>query len=225
MKLTHEVLSEAPSFISPIGTRTLSLRSLNLTSLDAIHVLETSDIHSTIDLSSNNISLLTPFPKLWRLTILLLANNHIQTIFGLKGLNNLEVLSLSFNEILYLSDLEELKDLPNLRSLYINGNPIVKNKNYRLWCIWRFPHLQTLDFQRVKDSERILAEETFKDKNLVKSILSIGTRKVLGSETELVKKKHGLGDADRHKLEEELVNAESLEEIQRLEEILNKGHF
>lgn len=223
MKLTNLVLEEAASFISPTGARTLSLRELNLTSLDTISTLQASDIHSIIDLSNNKISFIETFPRLLHLNVLLLANNHIKRISGLKNLINLEVLSISFNEILYLSDLEELTHLPNLRGLYLNGNPIIKNKNYRLWCIWRFPSLQVLDFQRVTSVERKLATEKFKDATLVQSILTIGSHRTLNDSDMGSNQTHVLSNEDRQRLEEDLMNAESLEEIQRLEEILNSG--
>lgn len=226
MKLTHSIISEAPSVISPIETRTLLLRNLNLTSLDSIHVLESYDIHSTVDLSQNSIVVISEFPKLLRLNNLLLANNNIRHLSGLKNLINIEVLSLSYNEVLYLSDLEHLKQLKNLRSLYLNGNPVVKNKNYRSWCIWRFPGLQVLDFERIKDSERKTATSMFEDEKLVESILSIGSNPIVDMEEDASQNVNsGLSDEDRKRLEEELENAESIEEIQRLEEILNQGHF
>lgn len=241
MKLTQAVIEEAPSFISPIGSRVLSLRSLDLTSLDAIHVLQSSDIHSIIDISRNSLAYLPEFPILLHLETLLLANNHIRSLTGLSKLVNLEVLSVTYNEILHLSDLEELKELPSLRALYLTGNPVVKNKDYRLWCIWRFPSLQVIDFQRVKDSERKQASSTF-DNNpqkveailLVKSVPTLnknGSQKEVeltednGSDRDGAKVAKMLTKEDRDRLEKELEQAESMEDIQRIEEILLRGHL
>ena len=83
MKLTEGILIEAPNFISPLGTRSLSLRNLHLTSLDAIKTLESTDIFSTIDLSKNDLVYLTDFPSLLKIDTLLLSNNHIRYISGL----------------------------------------------------------------------------------------------------------------------------------------------
>lgn len=237
MKLTQEVIEDAPSFISTTNSRTLSLRNLGLTSLDAIHILKSTDIHSTIDLSKNSITYLPEFPNLLRLETLILSNNHIRNISGLSKLVNLQVLSVTFNEILLLSDLEELKDLKALRALYMTNNPIMKNKDYRLWCIWRFPTLQVLDFQRVKDSERKQASMLFEnDPSKVDSILSIKSTSI-GSEiskeetdtiSDTVNEKGQtieLTEQDREQLEKELEAAESLEEIQRIEEILLRGYM
>lgn len=238
MKLTQSTLQEAPSFISPLESRTLSLRNLHLTSLDALNTLESSDIYSTIDLSQNNLSYISELPKLGRVTSLILSKNHIRLIEpSITNLPNLEVLSLTYNDMLYLSSLEELKKLQFLRALYLTGNPIVKNENYRLWCIWRFPQLQVLDFQRVKDSERLQAQELFgKDPKKVENILSVGGSHIFvdsGSGEkdishvieEQTKLEGGLTEDDREKLEQELEAAESLEEIQRIEDILSRGHF
>jgi U2 small nuclear ribonucleoprotein A' len=225
MKLTQAVIIEAPSFISPTEARTLSLRNLNLTSLDAIHVIENTDIYSIIDLSKNNLSYITEFPKLLRLETLLLGNNHIRSISGLQNLINLQVLSITYNEILYLSDLENLKKLKSLRALYLTGNPVIKNKSYRLWCIWRFPTLQVLDFERVKQIERKQAKEMFdNNEELVNSILAIGVFSN-NSTTLKIEQSTEFTEDERKRLEQQLEDADSFEEIQRLEKLLTKGHF
>lgn len=226
MKLTQSIINEAPSFISATESRTLSLRNHNLSSLDAIHTLELSDIHSTVDLSKNELSYITPFPKLLRLKTLILANNHIRNVKGLANLVNLECLSLTYNEILYLSDLEDLNALASLTSLYLVGNPVAKHKLYRLWCIWRFPRLQVLDFERITDAQRKKAAETFtNDPELVESVLSLGGSKSSSESSSKHTGTKGLTESDRQRLESELEVAESLEEIQRLEEILTRGHY
>lgn len=236
MKLTEGILIEAPNFISPLKSRTLSLRNLHLTSLDAIHTLKSNDIFSTIDLTNNDLVYITEFPVLINVNTLIISNNHIRSISGLNKLVNLECLSLTFNDILYISDLEHLKLLPSLRALYLTGNPIVKNKEYRLWCIWRFPNLQVLDFQRVKKSEREKAEKLFNDNTeKVESILSLGSNQrddtenfqTLAIEKESLKttKKKILSDGDRKMLAEQLEIADSLEEIQRIEDILTRGYL
>jgi U2 small nuclear ribonucleoprotein A' len=231
MKLTQSVIQEAPSFISPLGSRTLSLRNLHLTSLDALNTLESSDIYSTIDLAQNNLSYISDLPKLKRVTTLILSKNHIRLIdSSITNLVNIETLSLTYNDMLYLSSLEALRKLPFLRALYLIGNPIVKNENYRLWCIWRLPKLQVLDFQKVKDSERAAAEELFgKDADKVSLTLSIGNthpsiHEEIGGSVES-KADETLTEEDRERLEQELEAAESLEEIQRIEDILSRGHF
>lgn len=231
MKLTQSVIQEAPSFISPLGSRTLSLRNLHLTSLDALNTLESSDIYSTIDLAQNNLSYISDLPKLKRVTTLILSKNHIRLIDpSITNLVNIEALSLTYNDMLYLSSLEALRKLPFLRALYLVGNPIVKNENYRLWCIWRLPGLQVLDFQKVKDSERAAAEELFgKDADKVSLTLSIGNthpsiHEEIGGSVES-KADGTLTEEDRERLEQELEAAESLEEIQRIEDILGRGHF
>lgn len=225
MRLTQTILIEADSFISPLKKRTLSLRNLELTSLDAIGILESSDINSVIDISQNHLSNIPAFPRLLRLDTLILSGNHIRTISGLTTLVNLEVLSVTFNEILYLSDLEELTEIKNLRALYLTGNPVTKNKHYRSWCIWRFPTLQVLDFERVKESERSHAKSTYdENSDLVNSVLSVRSHGKVTPKQESAEVA-GLTEDDRKKLENDLEAADSLEEIQRIEEILLRGHF
>ncbi|GAV30618.1 hypothetical protein PMKS-004132 [Pichia membranifaciens] len=147
---------------------------------------------------------------------------------------------MTYNEIIHFTDLEELKELPSLRSLYLTGNPVVKNKDYRLWCIWRFPTLQVIDFQRVKDVERNQASSIFDNNpDKVKAILSV--KPILVPATEALEKEEKtvindvdakengdsklLTENDRDRLEKELEQAESMEEIQRIEAILLRGHL
>lgn len=225
MRLTQNVIQDAPSFISPIDSRVLSLRNLNLTSLDSIQILKSTDIYSILDLSKNSLIHLPEFPLLLRLKTLNLSNNYIRTITGLSNLVNLEVLSLTFNEISLLSDLEQLQDLKLLNSLYLVGNPVTNIEDYRLWCIWRFPKLQVLDFQRIKDYERKQAVELFgTNEDRIKDILSEKT-KVINNQEKLTSETKTLTQEERDQLETELVAAESLEEIQRIEEILLRGHL
>ncbi|KAG0688230.1 U2 snRNP complex subunit [Pichia californica] len=231
MRLTQSILDQAPSFISPTDSRVLSLRNLNLTSLDAINQLQATDIYSIIDLTKNSITYIQEFPLLLRLNTLNLSNNHIRTVTGLSKLVNLEILSITHNDISLFADIEEIKNLTLLRSLYLIGNPITNIENYRLWCIWKFPKLQVLDFQRVKESERKKASEVFDNNDidnethtfsetLKQQQIVIDSEKV--NDTDNNRK---LTQADKERLESELEAAESLEEIQRIEEILLRDHL
>lgn len=225
MRLTQNVINDAPSFISPTDSRVLSLRNLNLTSLDSIHILKSTDIYSIIDLTKNSIIYLPEFPILFRLRTLNLSNNHIRTLTGLSNLVNLEVLSLTYNEIGLLSDLEHLQSLKSLSSLYLVGNPVTYKENYRLWCIWRFPKLQVLDFQRIKDCERKQAIKLFSNnEDKIKEILTEKSQVIDGKKS-LTSETKKLTQEERDQLENELLAADSLEDIQRIEEILNRGHL
>lgn len=239
MRLTQSIIQDAPSFVSVTDSLVLSLRLNDLTSLDSIQILQESDIYSILDLSKNKLSYITEFPSLLRLKTLILSNNEIYIITGLQNLINIESLSLTYNKITHLSDLESLKTLTSLRSLYLTGNPVTATQNYRLWCIWRFPKLEILDFQRIKQKERVQAEKIFSDSKQVDAVLSIKSANVseivLSEDQESNKQTNHakvennsikkLTKKERTLLEKELEKAETLEDMQRIEDILNRGHY
>lgn len=78
-----------------------------------------------LNLSFNNISDVTPIEDLVLLEKLWLNRNHILIIDPLKNLKKLKTLGLFHNEI--MNDkraIEVLEELPNLRDLSIDGNPV-----------------------------------------------------------------------------------------------------
>jgi internalin A len=78
-----------------------------------------------LNLSFNNISDVTPIEDLVLLEKLWLNRNHILIIDPLKNLKKLKTLGLFHNEI--INDkraIEVLEELPNLRDLSIDGNPV-----------------------------------------------------------------------------------------------------
>ena len=113
--------------------------------------------------------------------------NDLEDISILKQMPNLEVISLSVNKIrtlrdfgglkklreLYLrknliSDIDEIKHLatcPNLLILWINENPIVECKNYRLLIISFLPQLTKLDDNLITPEEKKQANSLNKIQN------------------------------------------------------------
>ena len=105
-----------------------------------------------------------------------LWGNKLEDISTLADVPNMEICSLSLNNItslkvfqhtkklkeLYLrknliSDLRELKylvPLPNLKVLWLWDNPICKHPLYRQYCIKLLPNLVKLDSTAVTSEER-----------------------------------------------------------------------
>ncbi|KXN72165.1 L domain-like protein [Conidiobolus coronatus NRRL 28638] len=161
MRLTANVINSSPCFINPIKDRELDLKGLKAPQVENLGV--TKDLNDTIDLSDNEIKHLTNFPHLKRLKNLILNNNRIQYITPNlnDALPQLTSLILTNNQLLKLIDLEPLAKFTKLNFLVLLKNPVQKDKNYRLWCIHRFPKVQILDFQRVLDKERQEARDLF----------------------------------------------------------------
>lgn len=188
MKLTHELLSSAPSYLNAISERELLLRGKegfviicsnifylcsnyfiltyslghNIPLIENLGV--TKDLNDSIDLTDNGISVLGNFPKLNRLRTLLVARNkisHIHPTSFASSVPNLEMLVLSNNHIANLSDLQTLSQLSKLTYLSLVDNPVTNVDYYRSWIIWLNPNIRVLDFQKVKESERERAKELF----------------------------------------------------------------
>ena len=110
-----------------------------------------------------------------------LWGNKLQDISALAEVPNMEICSLSLNNIqslkvfqhtlklkeLYLrknliSDLRELKylsQLPNLKVLWLWDNPICQHPLYRQYCIKLLPNLVKLDSTAVSNEERQQAQQ------------------------------------------------------------------
>ncbi|VEU22316.1 DEKNAAC103719 [Brettanomyces naardenensis] len=230
---------DAPSFINPVGERMLSLRSLQLSDITSLSTLNQADIFECIDLTDNDLIIVPKLPKLHRLKTLLLGRNRVRLFddsFG-SELHNLETLSLVNNFIRTAKDLENLASLQQLRDLYLTGNPVTKLKNYRLWCVWRFPNLKVLDFEKVKDTERKKAKELFgsleKPSELVDEILTGEGEVEHIDEKENISKKdieiksniQRLSKEQKEDLKKELASAEKLVDIERIQGILERGYM
>ena len=114
--------------------------------------MNSKDGFDTIDLSDNEIRKLENFPKMNRLKTLLLNNNHLVRIDEGVGesLHNLEVLVLSKNKIVNLSEIDIIVTFKKLRNLSLLDNPVTKRHHYREYVIHKLPFLKVLDFKRIK---------------------------------------------------------------------------
>jgi Leucine-rich repeat (LRR) protein len=94
--------------------------------------------------------------KLW------LNRNHIMIIDPLKKLKKLNTLGLFHNEILHDKRcIEILEELPALKDLSIDGNPVSAKVQFKYEIIYRFKNLETLDEDAIKELDRDIAEQYF----------------------------------------------------------------
>lgn len=77
---------------------------------------------------------------------LVLRNNALTTLRGIENLKSLEGLDVSYNIISNFSELEFLAGLPNLQSLWLEGNPLCCTRWYRaqVFSFFSYPEKASL---------------------------------------------------------------------------------
>lgn len=231
MRLTAQVINEAPEILNPEGKLTLLLRDLQITELENLAI--TQNKYQVIDLSNNDLISLGNIPKRFNnLQCLLLSNNNISYIddesFPLD--NHITSITL-FNNNIYKFQKSFKDKFPKLETLILLGNPITEMENYRYFIIWLIPSLKVLDFKKVKQAERktsedmfgtnrdefnSLAQQMFKNENTEIKLDGKSDRQVKN----FVKK---MTDEERQQLLKKLETATSIEEIERIENDLKEG--
>lgn len=164
MRLTASVLQSAPAVLNAVDERELMLRGLKIPAIENLGV--TQDKYEAIDLTDNEITKLDNIPTMRKLQSLYLANNQINRVADGLGpaLPRLESLVLSNNRIAQFAEIDALASIQSLLLLSLLHNPVTRKPNYRLFVIFRFPFLRTLDFQKIKRTERIAAAKLFSSK-------------------------------------------------------------
>ncbi|KAL0950768.1 hypothetical protein HGRIS_007535 [Hohenbuehelia grisea] len=239
MKLTPELLAQAPSALNTIKERQLDLRGYKIPAIENLGV--TRDQHDAIDFTDNAIVSLGNLPLLRRLHTLLLASNHITSISPSLHLSapNLTTLVLTNNSIAELGDLEPLKDLRSLRFLSLLGNPVREKKWYREWLAWRLPALRVLDFQRIRDKERKAGKALFLTAEGLPTALATTISATVSTHSSKapiatdepraalpsVKAGRLMSKEDAEKVKAAIAKATSIEEIRKLERSLREGYL
>ena len=238
MRLTSQVLSDAPTIINPEKQVTLLLRSLKIPYLENLGI--TKDAYEVIDLTDNELIELSNFPRLKNLKVLLVGNNNITSINDDKLPNNLphlQTISFIHNNISKFLDIRILSEFKYLSNITFLENPIMNSPNYRYFIIWLIPTLKVLDFSKVKQKDLIKAKELFGESIEVPSELALSMLddisttepkkdQILSKDTRnLQDVGKRLTDEDKAKLLQELETADSVEDIERIERALHNGHM
>lgn len=126
MRLSAELLGSSEQRTNALGEREIVLRGLAIPAIE--HLAVTRDAFDTIDFTDNRLTSLDNFPRLSRLSNLLLSNNVIELIDSsnlAKNVPNLTYLDLGYNQIASLSQLSNLgKACTKLQFLNLTSNPV-----------------------------------------------------------------------------------------------------
>lgn len=226
VKLTAELIQNSMQYINPVKDRELDLRGYKIPEIENLGA--TGDQFDTIDFSENDIRKLDGFPYLKRIKCLLMNNNRIVRIGTHleEHIPNLESLILTGNHIEELADLDPLSTLEHLTCLSLLHNPVTAKTHYRLYLIYKLPQLRVIDFRKVKLKEREEAKSLFKSKKgkeLQREITNRAKTFIPGQSVPAATKR--LSDQEVRKIREAISKASSLEEVERLQHLLQMGQI
>lgn len=119
-----------------------------------------------LDLSFNCITKINGLEKLEKLTDLSLFNNLITDIEGVEQCKCLQCLSLGNNNITALDSVVKLRCFRNLQLLNLEGNPVSREGEYRMYVLAYLNDLTYLDYSMVMKAETIAAREQYQDELL-----------------------------------------------------------
>ncbi|TIC03585.1 L domain-like protein [Wallemia mellicola] len=233
VKITPELLANTPIRISPIEpSHELILSGLKIPSIENLGV--TKDQLSTIILSHNLIHSIPLLPRLVNLNSLVLSHNLLTNIHPsiVKSAPRLTTLILDHNR-LELGELNSLAGHPSLTYLDIRYNPAAETPRYRHWLIHTLPKLRVLDYDRVTDKERKEAREIFETQDgrptaVAQEIKALKKEDVSETSNTFVpgedtSKGRLLSAQDRENIRKAILEANSPDEVARLERMLRDG--
>lgn len=232
MKLTPELIESAAQYINPATRdRELDFRGYKISVIENLGA--TLDQFDCIDFSDNDVRKLEGFPLLVRIKKLLLNNNRVNRIAeGLEeSLPNLEWLILTNNALQELGDIDALAGFKKLECLCLLNNPVVTKKHYRQYVIHKMPQVRLLDFKKVKLKEREEAARLFKGKKgkQLEKEIGVKSNKFTPGETPgamggaTARPTHTPADVEAIKMA--ISKAQTLEEIERLNQLLKAGYI
>ena len=115
---------------------------------------ERLEIIKSLNLWGNDIDDVTILKQMTNLEVVSLSVNNIKTLKDFSSLKYLKELYLRKNFISDMSEVNFLVGCKNLKVLWLGENPISDNKNYRKYVIKALPQINKLDDQLITDEER-----------------------------------------------------------------------
>jgi len=142
------------------GCRRLKVLSIANNLLEKLSGLEKLPL-TYLDLSNNKIRRVENIGTLKDLQIFDLSYNSIRSLRGIQSHDLLHTLKLSNNELIDLSEVRYIRDLPLLRVLDLSLNPIQNLPDYRLSILLRIPSLIELDNDIVSPEEKVASQNLY----------------------------------------------------------------
>ncbi|CAN4086522.1 unnamed protein product [Withania somnifera] len=233
VRLTADLIWKSPHFFNAIRERELDLRGNKIPVIENLGATE--DQFDTIDLSDNEIVKLENFPYLNRLGTIIMNNNRVTRINPNIGefLPKLHTLILTSNRLTNLVEIDPLASLPKLKFLSLLDNNITKRPNYRLYVIHKLKSLRLLDFRKVKQKERLEANNLFASqeaeeqvkKESVKTVPVEVAVPVEEPKEDQAPKPVAPTPEQIIAIKAAIVNSQTLEEVARLEQALKSGQL
>lgn len=229
MRLTAELIEQSAQYTNQAtNDREISFRDYKINEIENLGA--TLDQFDCIDFTDNDLRKLDNFPQLLRLKKLLLSNNRIQKIADnlAEQLPNLEWLILTNNSIEQLGDVDSLASLTKLECLCLLDNPVTTKQHYRLYVIHKLPKVRLLDFRRIKLREREEAKALFKGKKGRQLEKEIGVKSKFASKESNQNKQPTIKQLSAQEIEaikSAIAKASTLEEVERLNQILKSGQI
>ena len=148
------------------GFQTLQVLCLDNNIIKNINNLDHLVSLTWLDLSFNCIREISGLDNLLKLTDLSLFNNMITNIAGIEPCKHLQCLSLGNNNISALDNIVKLRHFRNLKLLNLEGNPISREGEYRMYILAYVNDLTYLDYSMVTKAETVAAREQYQDELL-----------------------------------------------------------
>jgi len=232
VKITAELIEQSPQYTNPLRDREIDLRGCKISVIENLGA--TLDQFDCIDISDNDIKKVEGFPLLKRMRMLLLNNNRVCRFEENleQSLPHLNTIILTNNNLQELADIDPLSTVKTLEHLSLLRNPVTNKQNYRQYVIHKLPQVRVLDFQRIKQKERNAAKKMFTGKKgemLKKEIAAKRSRTFEVKDVSEVRQEDEKFLAEKYKdqeaIKEAIANASTLEEVRKLELLLQKGHI
>eukprot|EP00747_Dinoflagellata_sp_TGD_P214445 gnl/TRDRNA2_/TRDRNA2_87307_c0_seq1.p1 gnl/TRDRNA2_/TRDRNA2_87307_c0~~gnl/TRDRNA2_/TRDRNA2_87307_c0_seq1.p1 ORF type:complete len:466 (+),score=69.67 gnl/TRDRNA2_/TRDRNA2_87307_c0_seq1:45-1400(+) len=112
-----------------------------------------------LNLWGNDLHDIAVIKRMPQLEVLSLSVNHISSLADLRYCPKLSELYLRKNDVRDLAEVHHLKNLRNMKVLWLSDNPCANLPHYRLYILQLLPHLTKIDSTDVTEEERMQAAE------------------------------------------------------------------
>eukprot|EP00892_Ulva_mutabilis_P004335 jgi/Ulvmu1/2273/UM013_0120.1 len=236
-RLTAELILRSPQYMSCVHLYHLDLRGNRIAAIENLGA--TQNQFDCIDLSDNNVVRLDGFPRLERLSMFIANNNRVASIAPAleKQLPKLDTLILTNNKIERLADVAALSTCTKLTHLSLLDNPVARQRDFRLYAIFRLKSLKVLNFRKVSQKERDAAKEQYLNQTIeqVQQAAQAQQKQApapaaaptngAAAAAEPQIDAGGVTEAQKMAIQVAIANASTLEEVHRLEKALKAGQM